>query len=202
MTVGNVISLTPPHPGLPGQFDWRRAKMPVSAQDSSSTDSDSDDPEPGRESSKARCSRPCSRSETTSGTSLWKPVVLIIASLNIVALGGLVYSAPWKPKAEQDQTSVPMMRQQAQRKLLIPLEASVTADGTVSTRYPRGFLASVPAAVKRSLLDSLRGDAFNEARRATEASGHPRQGAGSLVMRNSNASMASRGSNVTRESIE
>jgi len=197
MAVGNVISLTPAYPGLPPQFDWKRARVPTSAEDAAFSDPDGQ--EPSRKG--ARCSRRGARGETP-GASMWKPVVVLISCMNIIALGGLVYSAPWKPKAEHGQTSGPRLRHQGQRELLIPLEASVTADGTVSTRYPRGFLASVPAAVKRSLLDSLRGDAFNEARRATEASGHPRQGAGSLVMRNSNASMASRGSNVTRESIE
>jgi hypothetical protein len=188
MTVGNVISLTPTHPGLPGRFDWSGARLPVNAQDSSSTDSD--EPEPG--SKKGRCSRSSTRRET-SGASMWKPVVLTIACLNIIALGGLVYSAPWTPKAEQEQTSSPSMRHQVQRKLLIPLEASVTTDGKVLTRYPRDFLSSVPPVVRRSLLDSLREDASDEARRTADPSEHPRQGAGTA---------APRASNVSRESIE
>jgi len=175
MPVGNVISLTPTYPGLPGRFDWNRAKPPQPAQESPSTDSD--DPAPVRK--RSRCSRSDARREN-SGMSLWKPVVLTISCLNICALGGLVYSAPWKPKAEQEQTAEPSVRNQVQRKLLIPLEASITTDGKVSTRYPRDFLSSVPAAVRRSLLDSLREDASDE-------------GAGSP---------ASRESSVSRESIE
>lgn len=185
MTVGNVICLTPMHPGLPGQYEWSRAeywsraKSPVSAPGSSSSSSstDSDGQEPGGK--RGRCSRSGARREA-SGTSMWRPVVLTIACLNILALGGLVYSAPWKPRAEQEQTSGPSVRHQVQGKLLIPLEASITTDGEVATRYPREFLSSVPAVVRRSLLDSLREDASDE-------------GAGSP---------APPASNVSRESIE
>lgn len=189
---GNVISLTPPHPGMPGKYDYKRAKsaqLPANAQDSC-TDVDGPEPEPGRK--KGRCPRPCSRRESSenSGTSMWKPVMLIIASLNIVALGGLVYSAPWKPMAEQKQTSVPSVRQQVQRKLLIPLEASITRDGKVSATYPRDFLSSAPADVRRSLLDSLREGAADDADRAAASSGHARQGAGSPESPESNETEA------------
>jgi len=193
--VGNVISLTPTYPGLPPQFDWKRAKQPVGAEDSSTDE----DQEPNRK--KGRCSRSGAGGETP-GASMWKPIVLMIACLNVVALGGLVYSAPWRPKVEHERTSGPHLRHQVQRKLMIPLEASVTTDGRVSTRYPRDFLASVPAAVRRSLLDSLRQEVYSEAGRTAEPSGHERQGAGSLASRGSNATMAHQGASRTAEPSE
>merc|ERR1712083_204105 len=88
----------------------------------------------------------------TTGMSLYKPVFLTIVCLNVVALGGLLYSAPWRPKTEQASAR---SRHQIEGRLLIPVEAKITTDGKVSTRYQQQFLSSASAAIRRKLIDSL-----------------------------------------------
>jgi hypothetical protein len=93
-----------------------------------------------------------------SGTSLWKPVFLTIACLNILAVGGLLYSAPWTHKAEEAELQANLEKQAIARKLLLP--EKVTA---------KQFLANAPAALRKKLLKELEDDAIRSALKGVES---------------------------------
>jgi len=136
---------------------WAKAKQAAKVQESADTDSTSSDEEEAAEAvvRERRPSRSAVRRKTSSGgDSLWKPVFITIACLNISALAGLLYSAPWRPGAPKvEHVSIPSAHQ-VEHKLLIPVEAAITEDGKV--RYPRKFLSGAPAAIRRKLIDSLK----------------------------------------------